>query len=74
MNYDMTRNLLTEQQAAEYLGGLTPKALQAWRVRGGGPPFLKIGRLIRYRESDLHSWLESRIRTSTSEMRQVAGR
>ncbi len=65
--YDTTRNLLTEAQAAVYLGGLTPKALQAWRVRGGGPTFLKVGRLIRYRQADLDGWLESRVRHSTSE-------
>ena len=59
--------LLSEKQAAEYIGGLTPKALQAWRCRGGGPPFFKIGRLIRYERTDLDGWLSTRRRESTAD-------
>lgn len=58
--------LLTEKQAAQLLS-VGDKCLQAWRVRGGGPPYHKVGRLIRYREGDLLSWLESRRRQTTSE-------
>lgn len=43
------------------------KTLQAWRHRGGGPPFVKVGRLVRYRLSDVESWLASRTVSSTSE-------
>lgn len=59
--------LLTENEAARLLN-LTPRALQAWRLRGGGPLFVRIsGRAIRYRPSDLRAWIEQRIRASTSD-------
>ncbi|MAU68438.1 hypothetical protein [Hyphomonas sp.] len=31
------------------------------------PPFVKLGRSVRYRWSDVEAWLESRQRNSTSE-------
>lgn len=58
--------LLTEKQAARILS-VGDKCLQAWRVRGGGPTYLKIGRLVRYKQADLESWLQTRRRESTSE-------
>jgi len=59
--------LLTESQAASLLG-FTPRALQMWRYRGGGPKFVKISsRAVRYRRRDLLDWIESRIRFSTSD-------
>ena len=58
--------LLTEQQAAQFLS-VGDKCLQAWRVRGGGPVFLKVGRLVRYTQSDLETWLLTRRRESTSD-------
>jgi len=39
--------LLTEAQTSHRLG-VTTKALQAWRCRGGGPTYIRVGRLIRY--------------------------
>lgn len=45
------------------------KTIQAWRTRGGGVPFLKIGRLVRYRGKDIKYWMEGRLRSSTSEPR-----
>lgn len=58
--------LLSERQSAEYLG-VVPKTMQAWRVRGGGPTYLKIGRLVKYTQHDLDKWLEGRRRESTSD-------
>jgi Helix-turn-helix domain len=59
--------LLSEAQSAEFLG-VTPRALQAWRQRGGGPSFVRISsRCVRYRRRDLIAWAEARLRTSTSE-------
>jgi predicted DNA-binding transcriptional regulator AlpA len=37
------------------------------RMRGDGPSYVKLGRSVRYRESDLLQWLKSRARLSTSE-------
>ena len=59
--------LLTETQAAETLN-LSVYALRNWRVRGGGPKFVKISRRsVRYRRRDLHDWITSLLRSSTSE-------
>ena len=60
------QTLLNEKQAAKRLG-VGGKCLQAWRVRGGGPVFLKVGRLVRYTQSDLETWLLTRRRESTSD-------
>lgn len=58
--------LLRQEEAARILN-VTPRALEAWRYRGGGPHYLRIsGRCIRYRLADLQAWLSERERASTS--------
>ncbi len=47
--------LLTEIQAADLLR-MSSRTLQAWRGQGVGPPFIRAGRAIRYRRSDVLSW------------------
>ena len=42
--------------AATYLG-LSGRTLEAKRVTGGGPKFLKLGRAVRYDVDDLDAWL-----------------
>jgi predicted DNA-binding transcriptional regulator AlpA len=47
---------------------LKPKTLEAYRLRGGGPKFYKIGpRLVRYRWSDVEAWLRTCQRSNTSQ-------
>lgn len=60
------RTVLPTEHAAAYLG-LSPKTLETLRTRGGGPPFLKLGRRVVYRKSDLELWLAQRVRRSTSD-------
>jgi predicted site-specific integrase-resolvase len=56
--------LIDESQAAIILG-VTPGTLQVWRSTGRySIPFVKVGRLVRYRVSVLNEWLESRTRAS----------
>jgi hypothetical protein len=55
-----------ENQAAEFLG-VSVRTLQAWRVRGGGPPYVKIGRAVRYQRRTLVNFQEEHTVTSTSE-------
>lgn len=59
--------MFTTEKAAEYLG-LRDTTLEAWRCRGGGPVFLKLGKAVRYRKEDLDKFLDARARTSTSEV------
>lgn len=66
-NINEADSLLTEQQAAALIG-FTPRALQGWRCRGGGPIFVRISaRAIRYRKCDLIVWIEAKLRSSTSD-------
>ena len=59
--------LLTPKEAAKLL-----KVSVSWlakaRMRGDGPPYIKVGgRAIRYTEAALIQWMKSRQRLSTSE-------
>jgi predicted DNA-binding transcriptional regulator AlpA len=59
--------LVTEKEAARFLG-YSVRALQNWRLRGGGPPYVKVSsRSVRYRRGDLRDWAFARLRTSTSD-------
>jgi predicted DNA-binding transcriptional regulator AlpA len=53
-----TAEPLTEREAAVRLG-LTCATLRAWRHRGTGPPFLRLGRAIRYLSSDIDEFLRA---------------
>ena len=60
--------LITPEEAARTLG-VSVKCLSNWRLRGGGgPKFIKISyNRVRYRPRDLFTWIEARVRTSTSD-------
>jgi helix-turn-helix protein len=63
---DYFDRLIPEDDAAEFIG-YTPRALQNWRLRGGGPKFVRVSaRSIRYRRRDLIAWAEGRLCDSTS--------
>lgn len=52
--------LIDEKAAAAYLC-YSVRALQNWRVRGGGPNFVKVsGRSVRYTRRDLQTWIASK--------------
>ncbi len=56
--------LLPPPEAAAYIG-VSENTLSVWRCVGRyAIPFIKVGRLVRYRVSDLDAWLESRTHTS----------
>ena len=57
-------DLIDCQETAEILG-ISKSALEAWRTTGRYKlPFVKVGRNVRYRRSDVLKWLESRTRAS----------
>ena len=60
-------DLLDPEQAAQYLR-LKSQTLAVWRVTGRyNLPFVRCGRLIRYKPEDLDAWLESRRQTHTGQ-------
>ena len=64
---DDPERLLREEEVAEHLG-FSARALQNWRLRGGGPVFVKVSaRSVRYRRADLVAWVKARLRRSTSD-------
>ena len=64
---DYLDRLIDEREAASFLC-YSVRALQNWRVRGGGPRFVKVSaRSIRYQRRALNRWIEERIRSNTSE-------
>ncbi len=58
--------LLTADQAAEFLG-IKPQTLSIWRSTGRySLPFVKVGRCVRYRREDLNRFLAERTATATT--------
>ena len=53
------------EAAARYLA-LSPHSLECYRSLGGGPPFYKFGKFVRYAVSDLQAWTEERHHDRTS--------
>jgi predicted DNA-binding transcriptional regulator AlpA len=49
--------LLDTKQAAAYLG-LAQITLAQWRQMDTGPPYVKLGRAVRYDVADLAHWIE----------------
>ncbi|MBU1664280.1 MAG: helix-turn-helix domain-containing protein [Gammaproteobacteria bacterium] len=59
-----SRDLLDEKAAGDYLT-VAPGTLSVWRSTGRyNLPFLKVGRMVRYRRADLDAWLANRTRES----------
>jgi excisionase family DNA binding protein len=58
--------LLSTVEAAKYLQ-MSRRTLEKFRVTGGGPPYHKLGRLVRYLLRDLDKWIARGRRTSTSD-------
>jgi excisionase family DNA binding protein len=57
--------LLTRKEAATYLG-VTESTLAVWAcVKRYNLPYVKVGRLVKYRRSDLEAFIERRMVSST---------
>lgn len=53
---------------AAFLLGLSPRTVEALRLRGGGPPYIQVTpKAVRYRRRDLDAWITARSRKSTSD-------
>ena len=53
-----TTPALTEREVAELLG-LSVATLRAWRHRGKGPRFLRLGRSVRYLPADVAEFVRA---------------
>ena len=51
---------LDTRQAAE-LTGITASTLECWRRDGDGPPYVKFGRMVKYRRVDLDAYMEAKL-------------
>lgn len=60
------QDFLTVSEAASFVG-LSESTLNHYRVTGDGPPYFKLGRLVRYDRAQLEAWARSDQRQSTSE-------
>ena len=58
--------LMDSEAAAEFLK-CSCWTLAAWRCKGGGPRFCKLGNRVRYALADLEKWVEAHTANSTSE-------
>jgi hypothetical protein len=59
--------LLSTRDAGAFLR-VSPRTLEDWRLRGGGPLFRKLGRrLVRYRRADLEAFLADATRANTGQ-------
>jgi hypothetical protein len=56
----LDEQMLPKDEAARELK-VKPQTLGAWRHRGQGPVYVKIGKLVFYRPSDIREYVASRI-------------
>jgi predicted DNA-binding transcriptional regulator AlpA len=56
----MNDNLMSARRVAEYLG-ITYEYLGILRMRGGGPPYIKIGKSVRYHPREVETWRLSKL-------------
>src|SRR5690349_9701241 len=56
-----TSDLIDEPTLATRLG-VSRSTLQSWRYTGRGPRFIKLGRMIRYRNVDIDAYLRANTR------------
>jgi len=54
-------DLVDEARLAQRLG-ISRSTVQSWRYSGRGPRYIKIGRLIRYRNADVDAFLAANTR------------
>ncbi len=57
-NQPVSRFMDEKQLCAEL--GISSVTATKWRAKVEGPPFIKIGRLVRYQRTDVELWLQSR--------------
>jgi len=59
--------LVDNEEAADIIG-VNSRTLMNWRSLGKSPRYVKCGRNVRYRVSDLKAWLDAQTRNHTGEV------
>ena len=63
--------LMTRKEVAAYLG-VQPGTLARWKWAGAdAPPCIKIGKSVRYRQSDVEAWLWKRAGVSEAAITMI---
>lgn len=57
---------MDENELSEYID-VPVATLRSMRSRGGGPPFVKLGRRVRYVPSVVDKWIMDQLRTTTGD-------
>lgn len=57
---------LRTPEAAQYIG-ISRGSLERWRLTRDGPPFVRIGKSVRYRRLDLDKFMDERLVMPQSE-------
>ena len=58
------RSRLIRRMEVEEQFGIPVRFLELAVTRGDGPPIVRLGRSVRYRISDIHSWIARRVEDS----------
>lgn len=59
------KKYMSETELAEYWH-ISIRTLQSWRLNGGGPKFLKLGKAIRYSVDEIKRFESENTKTSTA--------
>lgn len=62
----LMEDVLLDTDQASRLLGLASGTLRKWRLAGRGPAFVRLGRSVKYRKSELEGFVSRRTFTSTA--------
>lgn len=66
-HHDLGHDHNVDEPEASHVTGYSRSYLRQARMRGRGPAYIRVGRSIRYRVSDLYAWVaEHRVETHSA--------
>jgi hypothetical protein len=65
---DPDHTFLTPQELSDALPNVPLSRLSAWRQHGDGPRYVKFGRTVVYKLSDVEAWIEASTHRSTGDV------
>lgn len=68
--YSLPEHARVDRATAAAAAFLSPATLEAAAIRGGGPPYTRIGRKALYVKADVLSWLDGRRVENTAQLRE----